>query len=82
MGFFAEAGPVQIFVSNHVSFIFQLFIVEAVDMVCFCLYYISWFTSNFKSFYGVMAFVKRVVVYIICLLYILWQLCIFCFLCS
>ena len=50
MGFFAEAGLVQIFVSNHVSFIFQLFIIEVIDMVCFCLYYISWFTSNFNLF--------------------------------
>jgi hypothetical protein len=29
MGFFAEAGPVQIFVSNHVSFTFHSYIVAA-----------------------------------------------------
>ena len=29
MGFFAEAGPVQIFVSNHVSILILLFTAES-----------------------------------------------------
>lgn len=41
MGFFAEAGPVQIFVSNHVSFAFHLFISVASGLACFSLYNIS-----------------------------------------
>lgn len=48
MGFFAEAGPVQIFVSKHVSFWSYIIILSTLAL--FFWFYVFIFTLFFSSF--------------------------------